>query len=295
MGPNSSRRKLMLVDCNSICHSVKYATAGLSYRGRRTGVLFGFIKTLLKLQEVIKADNWLFAWDSDKGYLRQKEYKPYKANRVCEKTPEENKLDEIAYPQFALLRSRLLKELGFANIVKIDGFESDDILASAVQSQYAANYDNYMVTRDKDMYQCLSENVKMFDFVSEKMFTVSDLAGKWGCTPSEWVQAMSFAGCPGDNVIGISGIGMKTAIKFVKNQLKKESKAYQKIVSDPEENVETRFSMVYLPHWRTPFIEIKNFDNDPSANKMIAVASNNGMRSLLTPQFRDRWEEAFKV
>lgn len=289
---SSANHKLMILDCNGLAHALKHSTKNLSYRGQRTGIMFGFMRTLLGLQEKIKADNWLFAWDSAKGYLRQKEYQPYKANRKEAKTDDEKKLDEIAYPQFTRLRCYVLKDLGFSNIVCSEGFESDDIIAEAINSQYGKNYECIIVTRDKDLYQCLSERVSIFDPIREQPYTISDLRGQWGCEPEEWVSAMAIAGCGTDNVEGIDGVGMKTAIKYIKGQLKDSSKAFSSIRSGAAIS-ERNFDLVYLPHCKTPRVDLQ-LTNEPSVDKMLVVANKHGMRSLTSVQFVSRWEEAFK-
>jgi len=281
--------KLMLLDCNGLCHALKHATKNLSYRGQRTGILFGFIKMLLKLQEAIKADEWVFAWDSSKGYLRQKECPQYKANRKADKTEEEKKLDEISYPQFNTLRGQLLEDLGFGNILCFDGFESDDIMAAASFEKAEI----WIVTRDKDLYQCLKENVSIYDPIGEKPYRLSDLAGQWSCSPDEWVQAMAIAGCDTDNVKGVSGVGMKTAIKFVQGRLAPESKACASIYSSVDMG-ERNFNLVSLPHPALPKFKIKQSKIRPTAGRMLAVAYKYGMGSLTSVQFKSRWEEAFK-
>lgn len=284
--------KLMILDCNGLAHAVKHSTKNLSYRGQRTGILFGFLRTLLKLQELIKADNWIFAWDSSKGYLRQKEYPAYKVNRKENKTDEEKKLDEISYPQFTRLRCYVLKDLGFSNVVHFEGFESDDIIAEAIDSQYGRNYECIIVTRDKDMYQCLSDRTSIFDPIREQPYTVNDLRGQWGCEPEEWVQAMAIAGCGTDNVKGVDGVGIKTALKYIKGTLKKDSKAFGAIVCS-QEVMDRNLNLVLLPHWKCPRVDVK-LTNNISASSMLSVAEKHGMRSMMSVQFRDRWEEAFK-
>lgn len=282
--------KLMILDCNGLAHALKHSTKNLSYQGQRTGIMFGFIRTLLKLQEIIKADNWVFAWDSSKGYLRQKEYPLYKSNRKEEKTEEEKKLDEISYPQFTRLRSYIIREMGFNNVFCFDGFESDDIMALAAYSK--SSHDCIIVTRDRDMYQCLSDRVSIFDPIKEQPYTVSDLRGQWNCEPYEWAAALSIAGCGTDNVKGVDGVGMKTAIKHLHGNLKETHKAYNSILSN-EELITRNFDLVYLPHPMCPFVEVK-LANTPTKNRMIEVATKHGMRSLTSVQFVSRWEEAFK-
>jgi len=282
-------KTLMIVDCNAVAHTVKHTSAvNLTYRGRRTGILFGFIKTLLTLQETIQADNWFFAWDSSNGYLRQKEYQPYKAKRAADKTEADKQLDELAYPQFNLLRSRLLDELGFRNVLQVPGFESDDLMAQVVCTH---DYEHVMVTRDRDMYQCLGAHARMFDWTRNSYYTAADLAGQWGCEPADWAAALAIAGCDTDNVEGIPGVGVKTAIKFLNRQLNNKTQAYQKIANN-EVVSDRNLELVCLPHWQTPAINIQQ-QNEVTVERMKSVARRNGMSSLLSAQFCARWEAAF--
>jgi 5'-3' exonuclease len=44
----------------------------------------------------------------------------------------------------------------------------------------------------------------------------------------------ALAGCPGDNVIGVHGVGEKTAVKFLGGHLKEDTKAWRAILGATE-------------------------------------------------------------
>ena len=57
---------------------------------------------------------------------------------------------------------------------------------------------------------------------------------KYRIKPFEWHKVKAIAGCSSDNVKGVAGVGEITAIKYLKGELKKESKAHQNIINKLE-------------------------------------------------------------
>ena len=173
--------RIVIFDCNALCHAAKFSTRALSYKGSATGVIFGFIRTLMTLQENLRGDVITFAWDSDKRVksYRKEVYPEYKANRTVEDKSEADKiLDEIAKPQFNEIREKVLPALGFDNIFMQPRLEADDIIGQlvwqyTVRASQPENYEVVMVTRDGDMFQLLSDRCMMYDPVSKK-FTTAD-------------------------------------------------------------------------------------------------------------------------
>jgi 5'-3' exonuclease len=101
-----------------------------------------------------------------KWTYREKDYAGYKEKRhlPSNHSDEEKAALESLFEQIQILRTSLLKEMGFENIFLIDGFEADDILAFWVSKMHGKR-DIIMVTTDADMYQCLTNAA----------FTIQDL------------------------------------------------------------------------------------------------------------------------
>ena len=124
-------KHIAIVDCNALCHEVKHATRELSFRGEKTGIIFGFLKKLISIQKQIIADRYVFVWDSKIGYMRSRLFPQYKRDMKAQPLSDEDiLLNKIAYPQFDLLYEQVLPKIGFNCNWRFDLFEADDAIAS---------------------------------------------------------------------------------------------------------------------------------------------------------------------
>lgn len=272
------KEKMMLVDANALGHVVKHATKELAWRGDRTGVIYGFIQKLFRIQSDVMADAVVFCWDVHRDKLfRREAYPKYKEVIEEEKSEKDIKLDMIARPQFALLRTEILPTMGFNNNLLLPGLEADDVMAQ-VALQYKYNYDIIIVTRDNDLHQLLCDEVTMYDPVKLGYFSVRSFEEKWGISPDQWEFVKAIAGCGGDNVAGVPGVKEKTAIKFITGKLGSHTKAHKAIMEREEMCVEN-LRLVKLPWESTPEIDIKT--DSISTEGFVQVCVKYGFKSFL--------------
>jgi DNA polymerase-1 len=280
------KEKMMLVDANALGHVVKHATKELSWRGDRTGVLYGFIQKLFRIQADVLADRVVFCWDGDRNKLFRRDiYPEYKEVVEGSKTEKDIELDRIARPQFALLRTEVLPAIGFANNFLEEGLEADDIMAQLVK-QYDWAYDMIIVSRDNDMHQLLCDGVMMYDPVKFGFFSADTFIMKWGIDPSEWEFVKAIAGCSGDNVPGVPGVKEKTAIKFIKGELNPTTKAHSAIC-EREEMCVSNLRLVKLPWEDTKPIDL--LEDQLTVDGFIKVCTKFGFNSFFdkATDFRD--------
>ena len=89
----------------------------------------------------------------------------------------------------------------------------------------------------------------------------------------------ALAGCSTDSVPGIKGVGEKTAIKYLKNELKESSKIYQRIISKEGWNIYKRnIELVKLPFTGTKIFKLKT--DKLSATGWKEVVEQLGMKSI---------------
>lgn len=126
----------IIVDSNYVCNVHRFALSqGLTYRGGRTEIIYGFLRTVFDMAEKFDSSRFLFCWDAS-NLLRRKIYPLYKANRRPDDRPEEDKKqDRLAFHQFDLVREDVLRSLGFSCTYQIEGFESDDLIAKLVKDK----------------------------------------------------------------------------------------------------------------------------------------------------------------
>lgn len=266
-----------IIDSNALAHIVKHSTKELSFRGSNTGVIYGFIKKLFSIQDMIQADKVIFTWDSLTELNRKKVYPNYKKNRTKNRTEKDIELDKIAKPQFSLLRKEVLPAIGFYNQFIFDGLEADDIIAQIV-NQYK-DYKLQIVSRDNDLFQLLEKGrVSIFDPVKMGWITEKIFFDKWRVNPSDWEMVKSISGCKSDNVEGVKGVKELTAIKFLKGELKATSKVLKKII-DSQEICIRNIRLVKLPWENTPRIDI--IPDDINIDGFISICQKYGFKSLI--------------
>jgi DNA polymerase I len=193
-----------------------YAHPTLSYEGKPTGVLFGFLKTIADLQANISR-NILVVWDHGIPVLgakkprnwREDTLSTYKATRS-----HDNPDWPLIVEQLPLLY-RAIQLLGYGNVASM-GLEADDaigILAHEIPGEVL------IFSTDQDFYQLLSDRVKIL--VPKKsggafqQVTQSGVETENGIPVHHWDRFLSLGGDSSDNIKPMRGMGPKTAIKLV--------------------------------------------------------------------------------
>lgn len=283
---------VIIVDANSVAHREKHTMGDLSWQDKKVGIIFGFFKQILKLAKQFNSNEFVFCWDS-KTSLRREIYPDYKKNRKKAKTPEEQALDNIAYQQFDLIKSELLPFVGFRNVFEAEGFESDDLIAGIVLKEKKKDF--IVVSSDNDMYQLLSgDRVRIYDLGKKRLYTETDFKKDHEIEVADWIGVKALAGCHSDNIKGVKGIGEKTAIKFLKFDLSKKSKAYKSIVSqEGGKIIADNLVLVTLPFPETPFFTLKkevlNFKD------FAFMCENYGFKSFLRKESLNSWRERLNM
>jgi 5'-3' exonuclease len=189
-----------------------------------TGVVYGFLRDIATLLTLHNTKQIAFCFDHGKP-KRARLYPAYKANRKPESIEDKEHRSE-RNRQINLLRNEYLPAIGFKNVFWQEGYEADDLIASIVRSN-ARLTDIAILSSDKDLYQLLSPRVFMWN--RGKKTTLQSFYQEWGIKPDRWAEVKAMAGCTSDNIEGIDGVGEKTAIKFLKGELKAGSKAWKEI------------------------------------------------------------------
>jgi 5'-3' exonuclease len=234
----------------------------------------------------------VFACDSSKS-KRKKIYPKYKENRK-EKTEEQIKLDSIAFPQFDALKNDVLPKIGYKNIFEVKGLEADDII-SRICLDYSDD-EIKIVTRDNDIWQCITKNVSIMDPKTHNLLTEFKFKQQYGISPKQWKKVKQLAGCKGDNVEGIQGVGNPTAIKYLKGELKKvtakgePTKVYKRI-KEGKKLIKFNKKLVVLPFKNTPHFTLK--PDHLNASKFKLICKKYNFKSILS--MIDEWNSALKL
>lgn len=216
------------------------------------------------------------AWTFDRGCDKRREiFSQYKRNRHKDQSPEERQAFSNLRKQLYRLRTRYLPEIGFKNVLSQDGYEADDIIAS-VCDNLPKGEEAIIVSSDEDLFQLLGPRVCMW-LLKGKIVTADSFTRQWGICPAKWPDVKALAGCRGDGVIGIKGVGEKTAVKFLTGKLKPDTKAFQAIVAGT--NVwNFNLDLVRLPFVGTEPCHLQ--EDNVSQGAWDEIMDELGMKSL---------------
>lgn len=275
-----ARTTWIVLDMNYLCYRAFFSMGNLSWQEEPTGVIFGVMKDIEKLQEEIGSTEMVYCFDHGKG-LREQAYPWYKETR------RKRKLDEEQYSNLEKFRSQVeklkmeyLDKMGFGNIFFQKGYEADDIIASVV-NQLDNNEKAVIVSADKDLYQLLSNRVSIFGPQTKIRTTKEMFVREYGIFPREWPRVKAIAGCSTDDIPGIRGVGEKTAALFLNGGMSKTHSKYKEIkkfCASPD--YIRNLSLVRLPYAGTNnYVPVEDTQN--TQKRWNAIAERLGMKSLV--------------
>ncbi|NPA17466.1 5'-3' exonuclease [Persephonella sp.] len=201
-----NRKKLVLIDGSSYFYRAFYALPPLtSPSGMPTGAIYGFIRMVSKLMNELNPEYIAVAFDLPGKTFRHDEYKEYKATR--KETPDELK---VQIPHL----KEILKLWGI-KIIEMPGYEADDIIATLAKKGKEEGFEVIIVTPDKDMMQLVEEGIYILNPVTEELYDREKVKEKYGIYPEQFVDYLAIVGDTVDNIIGVKGVGPKTAEKLL--------------------------------------------------------------------------------
>lgn len=274
--------KYIILDCDYLCHRAKYTTGSLSYETVPTGIIYGFLRSLSSFQDLFDSCSFVFCWDSHFSY-RRKIYPEYKAHRDRLLSEDEMIFEQEFQRQMKKLRTIYLSMIGFENVFIQRGYESDDIIASLcrdilLKSSFGEECEAIIVSSDKDLYQCVSASVSIYNPQKGKLLTLQGFKKLYGILPNQWAMVKAIAGCATDNVKGIRGVGEKTAIRYLLGKLTEGTKYFDITCPMGEDIIAKNLPLVCLPMEGTN--EFKLRKDNLSEEGWREVSSMLGMKSL---------------
>ncbi|NPA52473.1 MAG: 5'-3' exonuclease [Aquificae bacterium] len=212
-------KRVVLIDGSSYIYRAFYALPSLtSPKGEPTGAIYGFIRMISKLLKELQPEYIAVAFDYPGKTFRHEEYKEYKATR--KETPDELKAQIPKIKQ-------ILKLWGI-KVIEIPGYEADDIIATLAKKAVEKGFEVIIVTPDKDMLQLVNDKIKVLNPVNDELFDKDKIKEKYGIYPEQFVDFLTLIGDKVDNLIGVHGIGTKTAQKLL-NQYKDIEEIYKNL------------------------------------------------------------------
>lgn len=268
----------LILDANYLCHRARYSLPeNLQFQAVKTYVIYGFLQSVIHLQERFDTDRVVFCFDS-RFSKRQKLYPPYKANRKHRQpmTDKEQEFEKEFHRQIIKLRMKYLPTIGFRNILWQQGHEADDLIAKVCTLN-----DCVIITADEDLYQCIRGHVSIYNPQKHEHLTLQKFWERYRIHPEDWPFVKAVAGCPSDNIPGLKGIGEVKALQYLRNELPKGSKTDNQIVGAQEagEPLDTYMKLVTLPFPGTRTVHLHS-DNRISKESWDAVCKHLGLKTL---------------
>lgn len=209
----SKLKTIVLLDAHAILHRGYHAMGGFATRdGRPTGALYGFLSMVLKIYENIKPDYIAACYDLPKPTFRHISYDGYKDGR--------QKTDDALVEQ--IKESYKLCEALSIPVYTCEGFEADDLLGTLTE-QLKKQKDTRIIiaSGDMDTFQLIDDDkVTVYTFkkgAETSLFNTKSVMDRFGFGPEHIPDYKGFAGDSSDNIIGIKGIGDKTATELIKH------------------------------------------------------------------------------
>ncbi|MDH5526342.1 MAG: DNA polymerase I [Nitrospirota bacterium] len=200
------RPRLYLVDANAQIYRAFFAVRGFTTRaGLPTNATYGFATILNKLVAEHKPDALIACFDAPGDTFRHQRYPEYKSTR--------QKMPDDLVVQLPYIR-RLVAAMNIP-VVEVRGFEADDLIGTLARRGEAAGYDVTIVSGDKDMLQLVTDHIRMYDAMKDKVSGAAEVKEKFSVEPERVIDVMGLMGDASDNVPGIPGVGEVTAKKLI--------------------------------------------------------------------------------
>ncbi|MFO0743899.1 MAG: DNA polymerase [Candidatus Paceibacterota bacterium] len=232
------KKRLVLLDSHALLHRAYHAMVGFStYDGRPTGALFGFVKMILKIKEELKPDYVIACFDRKEATFRHEAYENYKAHRA--------KSDDDLISQI-VLAPKICEALNIP-VYSLAGYEADDLLGTIVEELTKENFtigddelEVFIASGDMDTMQLIDKGNHVKVYTLKKglgetiVYKYEDVIKRYGFTPDQIPDYKGLRGDSSDNIVGIKGIGEKTATVLI-NLFGSIEKMYEIIHKDKEE------------------------------------------------------------
>ena len=202
----SSSRKLLLVDGSSYLYRAFHALPPLTNsHGQPTGAVLGVINMLNKLMKEESPTRAAVVFDAPGRTFRDDLFDQYKAHRA----PMPDDLRSQVQPLLDAVEA-----LGLP-MLRVVGVEADDVIGTlAVQAAYAG-YEVLISTGDKDMAQLVGPRISLVNTMSNTRLDREGVKAKFDVFPEQIVDYLALVGDSSDNIPGVTGVGPKTAAKWL--------------------------------------------------------------------------------
>jgi DNA polymerase-1 len=201
-----SASKLILVDGSGYLYRAFNALPPLTNsKGEPTGAILGVLNMLNKMIKEESPDRIAVVFDAPGRTFRDDLFEQYKAHRP----PMPDDLLSQVQPLYDAVAA-----LGLA-LLRVTGVEADDVIGTLAKQGAASGYQVLISTGDKDMAQLVGPNIGLINTMSNSRLDRAGVKAKFDVYPEQIIDYLALVGDSSDNIPGITGVGPKTAAKWL--------------------------------------------------------------------------------
>lgn len=246
------KKTIFLIDGSSYLYRAYYGMRPLhTIHGEPVQAVYSFCRMIQKLIKQFQPHYLSLVWDSKGKTVRHDIYPDYKATR--EAPPSDLFTQKEHIIEFANL-------IGLHQIGKT-GIEADDLMYSLAKDYEKQGFNVVLVTADKDMGQCVDEQVILYDSFKDKFYDIKALEERFGFSPNKLPFYFALLGDTSDNIPGVKGIGEKGATELAQqfesledayaNLDKIEKNRIRNALAENKENAFLSRDLFLLHHYET--------------------------------------------
>lgn len=202
----TSNKTVYLVDGSAYIYRAYHAITPLTNaEGLFTHAALGYINTVLRIIKDKNPSHMVVCFDMKGPTFRHAMYDEYKANRPP--MPEDLSC-QIPY-------IHKLTEANGLPILKQQGVEADDLIASAARQLEKQGHRVVVVSGDKDLLLLASPTISNWEPMKDIVMDLDFIKEKYKINPDILLDYFALIGDKADNIPGVPGIGPVTAQKLL--------------------------------------------------------------------------------
>jgi 5'-3' exonuclease len=181
-------------------------------------------------------------------------------------------------------------------ILSVDSVEADDVIAY-IAKQLLPKSNHIIMSTDKDFLQLVNNRISVWSPTKKKLYKPETLKEEYEITSNNFLTYRILEGDKSDNIPGVNGIGIKTAVKRfpqlleeknvsvddllkISNKKKDELKIYQNVL-DSKKQLRLNYKLMQL----------NNVDISGSAKLKINRTVNGKIQELAKANFQKMFIE----
>ena len=201
------KKKIYLVDWYNFIYRLFYAIPPFTLKDwTPINAVYWMAKTVISWANEDKPDYLVFILDHKWKTVREAIYQDYKWTR--DKMPSELKSQESLI--FELLSSFWIP------LISKEWYEADDLIWTlATKFKWDASNDVFILSWDKDLFQFIDSNIKVYDTMKRKIYSRADAFEKFWVYPENIVDYLSICWDTSDNIPWIPWFWPKKAQELI--------------------------------------------------------------------------------